>query len=54
MHGLSGGDGVTTTVPIGGLDTVNGSSVVRWDAARAKQLFSALAKDKPAPKSALG
>jgi hypothetical protein len=45
---------VTTTVPIGGLDTVNGSSVVRWDAARAKQLFSALAKDQPAPKSALG
>ncbi|WP_414710571.1 LCP family protein [Pseudonocardia sp.] len=54
MHELSGSDGVTTTVPIGGLGTVNGSSVVRWDAARAKQLFSALAKDEPAPKSTLG
>jgi LCP family protein required for cell wall assembly len=54
MRSLSGGDGVRTTVPISGLDNVNGSSVVRWDSARAKALFGALAKDDAVPKSALG
>jgi hypothetical protein len=54
MHGLSGGSGVTTTVPIGGFSTVNGSSVLRWDNTRAKQLFGALEKDQQVPKSALG
>jgi LCP family protein required for cell wall assembly len=54
MHELSGGSGVTTTVPIGGFSTVNGSSVLRWDNTRAKQLFGALEKDQQVPKSALG
>jgi len=54
MRELSGGGGVTTTVPVGGFSTVNGSSVLRWDTTRAKQLFGALAKDQPVPKSALG
>jgi LCP family protein required for cell wall assembly len=54
MKSLSGGDGVTTTVPIGGFDTVNGSSVVRWDKTKAKALFGALAQDEAPPKSALG
>ena len=49
MHGLSSGGGTTTTVPIGGLGKVGGSSVVRWDNARATQLFTALAKDEPPP-----
>jgi LCP family protein required for cell wall assembly len=54
MRSLSSGDGVRTTVPISGLDNVNGSSVVRWDSARAKALFGALAKDVAPPKSSLG
>jgi LCP family protein required for cell wall assembly len=53
MHELSGGGGTTTTVPVGGFATVNGSSVLRWDTTRAKALFGALAKDQPVPKSAL-
>ena len=53
MHELSGGGGVTTTVPVGGFSTVNGSSVLRWDTTRAKALFGALAKDQQVPKSAL-
>jgi LCP family protein required for cell wall assembly len=53
MHELSGGGGITTTVPVGGFSTVNGSSVLRWDTTRAKALFGALAKDQPVPKSAL-
>ena len=54
MRSLSAGDGVRTTVPIGGLDNVNGSSVVRWDNVKAKALFGALAKDETPPKSSLG
>ena len=53
MRGLSAGDGATTTVPIGGTGTVNGSSIVRWDKGRAKQLFATLAADRPIPKSLL-
>jgi LCP family protein required for cell wall assembly len=54
MRELSGGGGVTTTVPIGGFGSLNGGSVVRWDTTRAKQMFGALAGDRPVPKSALG
>jgi LCP family protein required for cell wall assembly len=53
MHELSAGNGITTTVPIGGLGSVNGTSVVRWDTTKAKQLFNALARDDTVPKSAL-
>ncbi len=44
---------VTTAVPIGSLPTIDGQSVVKWDATRANQLFEALEADKPVPKSAL-
>lgn len=54
MRELSGGGGVTTTVPIGALDVVNGADVVRWDTTRAKAMFGALAKDQAVPKSAIG
>jgi LCP family protein required for cell wall assembly len=54
MKSLSGDGGIRTTVPIGGLDSVNGSSVVRWDNTKAKALFKALADDDEVPKSALG
>lgn len=53
MKGLSGGDGVTTTVPVGSLDNVGGQSVVRWDDAQAKALFGALATDQPPPASTI-
>ncbi|MBO0851435.1 MAG: LCP family protein [Pseudonocardia sp.] len=54
MRELSGGGGVTTTVPIGGFASLNGGSVVRWDTTRAKEMFGALAADQSVPKSALG
>ncbi|GAB1819682.1 LCP family protein [Herbidospora sp. RD11066] len=44
---------VTTAVPIGSLPTIDGQSVVKWDATRANQLFEALEADKPVPKSAI-
>jgi hypothetical protein len=53
MNSLSGGDGLTTTVPIGSLDNAGGQSVVRWDDAKAKQLFGALAKDEAPPASTI-
>jgi LCP family protein required for cell wall assembly len=53
MHELSSGAGVTATVPIGSLGQVGGSSVVRWDTARARQLFHALADDEAPPKGSL-
>ncbi|MGH3910369.1 MAG: LCP family protein, partial [Pseudonocardiaceae bacterium] len=55
MRSLSGGDAVTTTVPIGGFGEVgNGSSAVLWDRDRAVQMFEALAQDRPIPPEALG
>ncbi|MGH3906437.1 MAG: LCP family protein [Pseudonocardiaceae bacterium] len=55
MRSLSGGDAVTTTVPIGGFGEVgNGSSAVLWDRDRAVQMFEALAQDRPIPQEALG
>jgi LCP family protein required for cell wall assembly len=54
MRELSGGGGITTTVPIGGFSTANGQSVLKWDNTRAKQLFGALEQDEAVPKSALG
>ncbi|WP_245717816.1 LCP family protein, partial [Nocardia miyunensis] len=41
---------VTTTVPIGGFETVDGSgSVLLWDKSQASQFFADLAADKPIP-----
>lgn len=54
MRGLSAGEGVTTTVPVSGTPTIGGQSVVRWDRARARELFDALARDEVPPRSALG
>jgi LCP family protein required for cell wall assembly len=54
MRSLSGGDAVTTTVPIAGFGTVGGSSAVLWNRNRAADLFSALAEDRPVPADALG
>ncbi|MBN9111825.1 MAG: LCP family protein [Pseudonocardia sp.] len=54
MRGISAGDGVATTVPVGGTPTIGGESVVRWDKTRAQALFGALGKDQAPPKNALG
>jgi LCP family protein required for cell wall assembly len=54
MRELSGGGGVTTTVPIGGFATADGQSVLRWDNTKATRLFAALADDEAVPKGALG
>ncbi|HZZ47809.1 MAG TPA: LCP family protein [Pseudonocardia sp.] len=53
MRELSGGSGLTTTVPIGGFGSFGGSSVVKWDTTRAKALFGALADDEAPPKSSI-
>jgi LCP family protein required for cell wall assembly len=49
--GLSMRAAQTTTVPFGGFQTTSVGSVVLWDQATAKQLFSDLATDKPLPKN---
>jgi LCP family protein required for cell wall assembly len=53
MRELSGGSGLTTTVPIGGFGSFGGSSVVKWDTTRAKALFGALTVDQAPPKSSI-
>jgi hypothetical protein len=54
MRGVSDGDGVTTTVPIGGGgSSAAAGSYITWDRAKARQLFSALRADRPVPKSAI-
>ena len=50
MKGVSGGDGVQTTVPIG---NSSGSSL-RWDRSRSQDLFGALQQDEPPPPSSFG
>jgi LCP family protein required for cell wall assembly len=44
---------VSTSVPFGSFQNTSAGSVIRWDSAKALQLFSDLAKDKPVPKSLL-
>jgi LCP family protein required for cell wall assembly len=53
MRGVTNG-GVATTVPVGGTPTIGGQSVVRWDKARASQLFESLQQDQTPPESAHG
>jgi LCP family protein required for cell wall assembly len=54
MRGVSGGDGTTTTVPIGGVgSSAAAGSYITWDRTRALQLFGALKEDRPVPKSAI-
>lgn len=48
MRDVSGGKGITTTVPVASTPTLEGvGSVVRWDRERALALFNALAADQP-------
>lgn len=48
MRDVSGGNGITTTVPVESTPTLDGvGSVVRWDRERALALFNALAADQP-------
>jgi LCP family protein required for cell wall assembly len=50
LRGLSGGSGVTATVPIGSTGPVSGiGDVVNWDRTNATRLFEALDKDDPVP-----
>ncbi|GAA2103718.1 LCP family protein [Actinomadura alba] len=54
MRGVSGGDGVTTTVPIGGAGSSPAAgSYITWDRAKALQLFDALKNDTAVPKSVI-
>ncbi|MCA2189858.1 LCP family protein [Nonomuraea cavernae] len=49
--GLAMGDSpVTTVVPFGGNESVDGGTAVKWDREKALGLFNALAEDKPVPK----
>ena len=48
MRDISGGGGISTTVPVAGTATVPGAgSVVQWDRERAVALFEALQHDQP-------
>lgn len=50
----SGGDGITTTVPIGGEGSSPAvGSFIRWDQDKAPRLFRALRQDRPIPKDAV-
>ncbi|WP_406352787.1 LCP family protein [Streptomyces sp. NBC_00658] len=54
MKELAGGEGATTTVPVGEETTVEGvGDVVEWDSVKAEQLFSALRDDTTIPASDL-
>lgn len=52
MRGLTGGNGLTTTVPVGGSGSAAGvGAYITWDRARALELFTDLKDDKPVPHS---
>jgi LCP family protein required for cell wall assembly len=52
MRGLTQGDGLTTTVPIGGNGySANAGAYITWDRTRARELFRALREDQPVPQS---
>jgi LCP family protein required for cell wall assembly len=54
MRGVTKGDAVTTTVPIGGFgSSPTAGSYIRWDTAKATALFNAIKEDKPIPKSVI-
>lgn len=51
MRSVSGGDGTTTTVPVGGFgSSAAAGSYVKWDTTKANALFEALRKDQPVPR----
>jgi LCP family protein required for cell wall assembly len=52
MRGLTKGDGLTTTVPIGGEGSAAGvGQYITWDSRRSETLFSALRADQAVPRS---
>jgi membrane-bound inhibitor of C-type lysozyme len=52
MSGLTKGDGLTTTVPIGGSgSSASAGAYITWDTTRSGELFRALREDQPVPKS---
>lgn len=52
LRGLTGGDGVTMSVPVARTGSVSGvGSVVLWERQQALALFEALQQDKPVPSS---
>ncbi|MBC3194240.1 LCP family protein [Pseudonocardia sp. C8] len=51
MKGVSGGDGIQTTVPISGTGS---GSTLRWDRQRSQALFGALQQDEAPPESSFG
>ncbi|GAA0558506.1 LCP family protein [Actinomadura livida] len=54
MKGVSGGDGVSTTVPIGGGGSAAGvGSYITWDKAKATRLFEALKQDQAIPQDVI-
>lgn len=55
MRGLTSGNGLTTTVPIGGQGfTPAVGDYITWDTQKAGELFRALREDKAVPKSLAG
>jgi LCP family protein required for cell wall assembly len=54
MKGVSGGDGVTTAVPVGGFgQNAKSGSYLLWDKAKSGKLFDALKSDQPVPKEVI-
>ncbi|HEY8481035.1 MAG TPA: LCP family protein [Spirillospora sp.] len=54
MRGVSGGDGVTTTVPIGGNGSAAGvGAYITWDRTRSSKLFNAIKQDQAIPEDAI-
>jgi LCP family protein required for cell wall assembly len=52
MRGLTGGSGLTTTVPIGGAgSSPSVGAYITWDTTRSAALFRALRQDKAVPKN---
>jgi LCP family protein required for cell wall assembly len=52
MRGLTNGDGLTTTVPLGRNGySPSAGAYITWDTTRAGELFRALREDQPVPKS---
>ncbi|MFF5263707.1 LCP family protein [Actinomadura viridis] len=54
MKGVSGGDGVTTSVPIGGAgSSPSAGSYITWDKRKASTMFDALKNDEKIPASVI-
>jgi LCP family protein required for cell wall assembly len=52
MRGLTKGDGLTTTVPIGGTgSSASVGAYITWSPTRSAELFRAIREDQPVPKS---